>query len=504
MTSNISMRRQRDRRPRVIVVGGGITGFSAAYRLSRLAQAREQPLEICLLESSNRIGGQIRTERNADCLLEGGPDSMVAQKPAGLALCRELGLDDEIIHTRGGPGGVHVAHQGRLVQLPRGFFMMAPTRVRPLLSSPLFSWAGKVRMACEPLIPARRGDDDESLRSFVLRRFGREAFERAAEPIVAGLFTADADSLSLDLSVPRFREMERKHGSVVAGVRKMLKSRAGGPHAGAVRKSAGFFTLRSGLGRLVEELAGKLPAGSLVTGASVDRLAFDPVTSRWSVAIADHALLEADALIMACPAPVASRLLQTVDGSLARKLGQIEYASCATVNMVYRRSQIGGPLDSFGFFVPRTEGLPLLATSHVSVKFEGRVADDRVLLRAFLGGALHPDLLDHDEAGLTELAQRTMGRFLDIDGAPLLSVAHNSPHSMPQYRVGDRNRLAAIATRAEELPGLRICGGSAGAVGLPDCISSGDGAARATLAYLDSGSHGKDHVGTDALSATGA
>ena len=158
MTANLAMHRKHNGRPRVIVVGGGITGFSAAYRLNRLTKESDRALDVCLLESSTRVGGQIRTERTEGCLFEGGPDSMVAQKPAGLALCRELGLDDELIHTRGVPGGVQVAHRGRLFQLPRGFFMMAPTRLRPMLASTLFSWAAKARMACEPFVPARRGD----------------------------------------------------------------------------------------------------------------------------------------------------------------------------------------------------------------------------------------------------------------------------------------------------------------------------------------------------------
>jgi oxygen-dependent protoporphyrinogen oxidase len=204
-------------RQRVVVIGGGISGLSAAYRLDRLAWEQGRRIDIRLLEGSHRLGGQVRSERVDDCLIEAGPDSMVAFKPAGAALCRELGLEEELIHPRAGAGGMQVAHRGRLCRLPQGFVIMGPTELGPLLGSSLFSWRGKLRMACEPLIPAGKTDADESLRDFVTRRFGREAFERAAEPILGGLFTADADRLSMQLAMPRFREMEKRHGSVLRG-----------------------------------------------------------------------------------------------------------------------------------------------------------------------------------------------------------------------------------------------------------------------------------------------
>jgi len=479
---------------RVVVIGGGISGLSAAYRLDRLASEQGQPIEIRLLEGSRRLGGQVRSEHVDGCLIEAGPDSMVSFKPAGPALCRELGLEDELIYPQPGAGGMQLAHRGRLARLPRGFFMMGPTELRPLLGSSLFSWRGKLRMACEPLIPARKTDADESLREFVTRRFGREAFERAAEPILGGLFTADADRLSMQLAVPRFREMERRHGSVLRGVRKALRERGNG------KTQSPFLSLRSGLGRLIAALAERLPEATITTGAPVTSLDLDRGARVWRVAGDGFQPLEADALILACPAPATATLLRPHDGELADDLSRIGYASCATVNLVYDRDRIRSSLDTFGFFVPRTEGSPFLAGSHVSVKFAGRVPEGRVLLRGFLGGAMHPDLLLQDDRALIDLARTQLEHYLRIDGPPRMERIHRYPQSMPQLVVGDAERLRCIARKACDLPGLSICGGGGGAIGLPDCIVSGERAARATAGRLfTEDSHHVDDLAVSAL-----
>ena len=474
-----STQRRSGPRQRVVVIGGGISGLSAAYRLDRLAWEQGRRIDIRLLESSHRLGGQVRSERVDGCLLEAGPDSIFAFKPAGPALCRELGLEEELIHPRADAGGMQVAHRGRLARLPRGFFIMAPTELRPLLGSSLFSWRGKLRMACEPLIPARTTDADESLREFVTRRFGREAFERAAEPILGGLFTADADRLSMQLAVPRFREMERRHGSVLRGVREARRKRGNG-----TGPQSAFISLRSGLGRLIEALAERLPEATIATGARVAALDLDRGAGVWRVGGDGFDSLEADGLILACPARAASALLRPLAGDLADDLDGIGYASCATVNLVYDRDRIRSPLDTFGFFVPRSEGSPFLAGSHVSIKFAGRVPEGRVLLRAFLGGAMHPGLLEQDDRALIELARTELERYLRIEGAPRMERIHRCPQSMPQFGVGDAARLRRIARRAESLPGLSICGGADGAIGLPDCIVSGERAARVTAGRL--------------------
>lgn len=468
----------------VVIVGGGITGLSAAHALSNPGEPGRRAPRVVLLEGASRLGGQIRTEREADHLLECGPDSLVTHKPAGARLCRQVGLGDQLIYPQARNAGLQLVHRGRLLDLPDGFMMMAPTRLVPLLRSPLFSWAGKLRMACEPWVPrSKHAEQDETLASFVTRRFGREALERAAEPILAGLYTADADRLSLQMTMPRFVELERRHGSVTRGLRHALREI---PDATA---AAAFVSLRDGMHSLVESLTARLPRGCVHTSARVDRLTRDHQADLWRVRVEGGQEFAARAVVLACPAFVSARLLQAVDAELANELSVTEYASCATVNLVYRKADLRRPLNRFGFFVPRTERSPLLACSHVSAKFAGRVADDRVLLRVFLGGALHPALLERTDDELVQLSDQTLRGLLGIEGRPLFGTTHRFPRSMPQFGLGQRDRVRRTAERVARHPGLTLGGGASGAIGLPDCIRSGEDAASVVLSALSRAPH---------------
>jgi len=464
--------------PRVVIVGGGISGLAAAFHLQELAAEQRLSLDLRLFEATTRLGGIIRTESVNGYLLEGGPDSMAAQKPAGRRFCEKLGLGDDLVHLDTTEPSIQLVHRGKLYGLPRGFLLIAPTRVGALLASPLFSWRGKARILCEPLVPSRPSPHgDESLRDFVTRRLGREAFERVAEPIVAGLFTADADEISLDMTMPRFLELERTHGSVIRGLQRAVgqRGRSGG---------GGFDWPRSGMGSIVERLAARLSGCHIETGVRVDGLTFLPSEARWGVQPAGLSGLKADAVILAGPGFSSSRLVRDVDDELARELAGLRYASCATINLVYRTSQIRKPLEGHGFFVPRTENVPLLACSYVSVKFGGRVPRDRILLRAFVGGALDPGVVDRDEEELSGQAHRVLAGLLGIDGPPVFSQARLFPHAMPQFPVGHRLRLDSLLQRLENHPGLFVAGTAIGAVGIPDCVSSGERAARRVVEFL--------------------
>jgi len=456
----------------VAIVGGGVTGLAAAHRLHELARERGCALRFRLFESGERFGGQVRTERRPGLLLEGGPDQFVRHKPAALDLCRRLGLAGQIVELDERGGATQIVRRGRPVRLPEGFSLLGPTRLRPLARSPLFSWWGLLRVALEPLVRPRPAHvEDESLRSFVTRRFGRQAHDRVFEPMVAGIFTADSAALSLELTVPQWLEMERRHGSV----RRALRRR------GAARPArGGCVSLAEGLGRLVEGLVHGLPPGSLRAGAGVLRVKRLGRGLGWRVELPRGEHCEATAVILACPARAGAALLEW-DAALARELAGIRYASCATVNLVYPERALGAPLDGYGFFVGRAERLPILACSHVSVKFPERVPAGRVLLRAFLGGARDPHLADLDEAELARVAHQTVAGLLRIEGQPEFARALRFPESMPQYPVGFRARLAAIAAGLGRHPGLFAGGGAAGAIGLPDCVASGEAAALAAF-----------------------
>jgi oxygen-dependent protoporphyrinogen oxidase len=462
-------------RPRVAVIGAGISGLTAAYRL-------HDSCDVTVFEARDRIGGQIQTEERGGLLLEWGPDSLVAHKPAGERLCRELGLGDRLLPVHSGGSRMQVVVNGKLRQLPEGFLMIAPTKLGPLLTTPVLSPAGLARAACERFIPARRGTDDESVEQFVTRRWGRELYERVAEPVIGGLFTGDAARLSASACIPRMHGLERKYGNVARGLKKMLAA-----HGATKGPRVAVWALDGGMGVMIDELAARLPAGSLLTGTRVRAL--QPLDHGWRVKIDGAEDFDADALVLACPAYTAAKLLGQIDPDYAAELDTLEYVSLATVNLLYDSAAVGEKLHGFGFFVARSEGSPLLACNYTSSKFEGRAPQGCVMLRAFLGGPGRQDINGLEGGELVRLAHEALARLLDLRGAPRFGRARLFPKALPHAVVGieaKRERLAA------GLPRLTLCGSARGSIGLPDCIESAEAAARRVLAETASGRRSED------------
>lgn len=460
----------------VVVVGGGISGLAAAHRVAELARERGIELELKVIESRARLGGTIATERVDGFIVEAGPDSFLSEKPWALALCRRLGLESKLVRTDDRFRKVFVWFRGRLHPLPDGFQLLAPTRLLPFATSSLFSWPGKLRMAMDVLLP-RGGGDDESLGAFVRRRLGREALERVAQPLVAGIYTADPDDLSLGATMPRFLETERRHRSLILGLRRALRA-APQPGTSGARWSL-FVTLADGMETLVDALADRLPDSSVVLRQRVASL--ERAGGRWRLATADGVRFEADRVIIAAEAHAAARLVRYVDPALATLLGEIEYAGAATVSLGYRRSDVAHPLDGFGFVVPRTEGRAVLAGTFSSIKYPGRAPDGHVLLRCFLGGALDARVLDEDDAQLASRARAELREALGITAEPALSRIARWPASMPQYRVGHLARVETLERRALTLPGLHLAGGAYRGVGIADCVRSAEAAAESAV-----------------------
>ncbi len=469
----------------VVVIGGGITGLAAAHRLVERAGRAGSPPSVVLLEADDRMGGQIRTERHGEFLFEAGPDALVAQKPAGVALCERIGLGPDLCDLGAGNSGTQIFFRGRLHRLPEGFLMMAPTRLGPVFASSLFSWRGKLRMACERFIPRRSAScDDESLTSFVSRRFGQEVLLRVAEPVMASLFTADADRLGLRLTMPRFLDLEATEGSVTRGLRRAARAPARGRPFGHGTGRGGFVSVSGGLSRIVEALVSRLPRGTARTGARVSSVEAPIAGGEWLVRLSSGEALRAGAVVFACPAAAAADAIRAHDGELALLLSRLRYASCATVNIAYRSVDVGTRLEGFGFFAPRTERLPILACSYLTEKFAGRAPEGIAVFRTFLGGATRPELLDENDAELIRQTHETLSRILAIRGEPVLAKLYRAPHAMPQFEVGARELIATIRARADAHPGLFLAGSVAGAYGLPDCIRSGEQAAGNVEVFL--------------------
>ncbi len=464
-------------RPKIAILGAGISGLAAAHRLFELSRDRAQPVSISLLERSDRPGGVIRSERRDGFVIDHGPDSMLSDKPPGVGLCERLGITGRLQRTREEFRRTYVAFDGRLHPLPEGFLLMAPTRLSPLATSGLFTLSGKLRMALDLVLPSRPRDD-ESLASFVTRRLGREALDRVAQPMVGGIYTADPETLSLAATMPRFLDLEKDHGSIIRGLRAQSRTSAATQSASGARWSL-FLGFDRGMETLVEEICGRLPSGTLQLGRTVESLV--AADAGWRI---DGEAF--DAVIVALPAPVAGRILRGTDAALAADLEGIAYASSAVVNLGYRRESIPNPLDGFGFVVPHVEGRRIIACSFNSMKYAGRAPSGHALLRAFVGGALRASMLERSDEEIFAAVREELRDLLSIGDPPELQTITRYPSSMPQYQLGHLARVERIESRSAAHQRLALAGNGYRGVGIPDCIDSGERAAEKIFSTLES------------------
>jgi protoporphyrinogen/coproporphyrinogen III oxidase len=444
----------------VAVIGGGISGLAAAYELQR------RGLRVRVLEASPRAGGVIVTERGDGWVIDGGPDSMLVQKPGAVALCRELGIADRLVSTLQ-PRTAYVMREGWLHPIVEGSFLGFPVRLSALARSSLFSAGGKLRMASELVIPRARGDEDESIASFVRRRFGEEAVDYLAEPLLAGIHAGDVDRLSVRALFPRLVDAERHVGSVLRSFRAL--------HIKPSPQGA-FVSLPGGIGELVDRVSDALAPGTLALGSRVTELRR---VGEYAIETAGGAV-HARSVILSVPAYAAANLLRGFDTTLAGLCDGIPYASTATVAFGYAADQVPHPMRGSGYVVPRVERAPLLAATWVTSKWPGRAPEGHVLVRAFLGGGRDPHRLERADEELIATARAELTDTMAIRGEPLFSRLFRWTRQSPQYEVGHLARIASIDRRVASIPGLFLAGSGFRAIGIPDCISDGrDTAARA-------------------------
>jgi oxygen-dependent protoporphyrinogen oxidase len=453
---------------RIVIIGGGISGLAAAHRILELNPAAQ----VTVLEASNRLGGIIQTEQRDGFLLERGPDSFISEKPHALALAKRLGLESQLIQTNEEFRRSFIVRNGRLRAVPEGFQLLAPSRMLPFITSDIFSLLGKVRMAADLILPRKstNGSSDESLASFVRRRLGEEALARMAQPMVGGIYTADPETLSLRATLPRFLDMEQKHRSVILAMLRQGRAQKAG--TSGARYSL-FLSFQGGMQALVDPLT-RIDA-DLRVNTHAQRLTFD---HGWTITTDKDEQIKADAVCLAVPAYVAASLL---GGRLAERLREIKYASTATINFGYRRAAIKHPLNGFGFVVPFVEKRSLIACTFSSVKFSGRAPDDQVLLRAFAGGALQPEIFALDEAEMSKRVEVDLRELLGISEDPRFIEVSKWERSMPQYEVGHLDRVNEIEGLVNQLPGVALAGNAYRGAGIPDCIRSGEAAAESLL-----------------------
>jgi len=446
---------------RVIVVGGGISGLTAAHALVLGAGRDGVPLELTLLEASARLGGNIATERFDGYVVESGPDAFVVTRPHALELCRELGLGDRLIETRVENRRVYVARRGELVRMPEGLVLGVPSRLRAFVRSPLLSPVGKLRALREWLgrNPVA-APDDVSLAQFLSDRFGPEMLDVVLEPLLGGIYAGDARRLSLRSTFPDWFAMHQSGKSLMRRARRERRPE------GAVAPSP-FRSLRGGMGELIDALAAAVGESRIRLNTAVRGV--ERHGGGWRVALSDGSL-EADEVVIAVPAHVAAGLVQGFGAELARDLGGIEHVSTATVCLAFDRSQVAHPLDASGFLVPKSEGRNITAGTFISSKWPGRAPEGIALVRAFVGGAHAEPLATLPGNELIALVAADLAALLGISGEPKFAKVFRYTKASPQPLVGHAARRARIEAGSAALLGLHIVGNAYEGVGIPDCV----------------------------------
>lgn len=445
---------------RIAIIGGGIAGLSAAWYLEKARQNGAE-LEWILFEKSDRLGGVIQTEQRAGFVLEAGPDSFLTMKPDAARLCTELGLAGELIYSNDSERKTYILVKGRLVAIPHGLEFMVPTRVWPMMMTPLFSLKTKLRMGLELFLSRRPDADDESVEAFVRRHFGREMVDRVAEPLLAGVYGGNAERLSIRAVLPRFAEMESTDGSLVrATLRAKAKAKPG------TKPQPLFTSLRNGMQQMVDALVSALPRSSLrlrQAGLQVRR-----AVDGWQVECGGSQE-KLQAVMLAMPAPAAAAALRQVPASLVEGLNRIEYTSSVAVALAYESAELP---PGHGFLVPRSEGRQIMACTFVHKKFAHRAPEGTRLLRCFFSSSRMPELLRYRDEDFAAMARHELQEILGLGAPPIFTRTFRSERAMAQYETGHPDRVAAMEKTIGEMPGLFIIGNSFHGIGVPDCIRS--------------------------------
>jgi len=450
-------------RHKALIIGGGISGLSAAYYLSKAG------IHPTLLERTARIGGVIQTSVRQGCVLEEGPDGFLGAKPWALNLIRELGLADQVIGSNDHSRITYIVKKGKLVRMPEGLMMMVPTKLMPIAATPLLSWSAKIRMGLEIFRKPKCAQPDRSVYDFLLDHYGQESIDYLAEPLLAGVYGGDPREMSVNSVLARFVDLETRYGSLTRGA--LAQPRPKGT-------SSFLQTLKGGLGQLIEALC---PSAD-VKQANVETVEQTPGGFRVR---ADGSWLEADHVVVATPAGDAANILESLQPELSHLLAGIPYTTSVTLSLGYRKATFDHPLNGHGFLVPKKERKYIFGCTWVGNKFNHRVPDDMVVLRCFLGA----DAMPLSDGALVGAARAELRGIMGLEAEPVFHNIARWPDSMAQYTVGHEQRVARIEEIVRAIPGLYLAGNAYHGIGIPDCVRMGQEAATRIIARFEQAGH---------------
>ena len=439
-------------RHQALIIGGGISGLSAAYYLSKTG------IRPTLLERQPRVGGVIQTSVRQGCVVEEGPDGFMAAKPWAMNLIRELGLADQVIGSNDHSRITYIVRNGKLVPMPDGLMMMIPTKFLPLAETRLLSWGAKIRMGLEIFRQPRGPQPDRSVYEFLLDHYGEESIDYLAEPLLAGVYGGDPRQMSVNSVLARFVEIESRYGSLTRGA--LATPRPQNPGGSFLQ------TLKGGLGQLIAALR---PTADVVQ-ADVDTL--EQAHGGFRVR-ADGDWLEAEHVVIATPAADAGRILQTLQPEAAGLLEGIPYTTSITLALGYRKNTFDHPLIGHGFLIPKKERKLMFGCTWVGNKFDYRVPPNMVVLRCFLGA----DAMPLSDEAVVDAARTELHGIMGVEAEPVFHNIARWPNAMAQYTVGHEQRVARIEQLVQAIPGLYLAGNAYHGIGVPDCVRMGQEAA---------------------------
>ncbi|MGM8212044.1 protoporphyrinogen oxidase [Virgibacillus sp. W0430] len=460
---------------KVLIVGGGITGLTAAYYLQQTINENQLPYEVKLVEASDRLGGKIKTLQKDGFTIERGPDSFLARKTPAVKLAESLGLKDQLV--RNGAGQSYILVNNKLHKMPSGAFMGVPTQVKPFLFSGLFSAKGKVRAGLDYVIPKGKTEKDQSLGLFFRRRFGDELVENLIEPLLSGIYAGDIDKMSLLSTFPNFYELEQNYGSLIKGLRETMPK----PGKRKKTKQGMFYSFKNGFESIVEALEEQLNPASYKLNTAVDHI--EKKEHGYHVLLSNGEVFKADAVLITTPHKSVPKILSQYD--MFSSFNSVPSTSVANVAMAFDQSAIKKDINGTGFVVSRNSNFRITACTWTHRKWPTSTPKGKALLRCYVGRPDDQQVVNASDEEIIEIVLRDLNKTMNIQKKPLFSVVTRWQQAMPQYTVGHKERLAKVREQMkEELPGVWIAGSSYEGVGVPDCIDQGEKAVQSIVQFL--------------------
>jgi protoporphyrinogen/coproporphyrinogen III oxidase len=468
-----------EEKKKVAIIGGGIAGLTAAFYLQKIIHDKKLPLEIKLIEASQRLGGKMQTVIRDGFTIERGPDSFLARKTSMIRLAKEVGMEEQLVSNSTGTSYVLV--NDKLYSMPGGSIMGIPTEIGPFITTGLFSIPGKLRAAADFVLPRSEGNTDQSLGEFFRRRLGDEVVENLIEPLLSGIYAGDIDQMSLMSTFPQFYEVEQKYRSLIVGMKKTTPSKPKIQQP-AEKKKGAFLTFKSGLQSFAEGIEAKLDPNSILKGHRVDKIT--KTNDQYELYLNNGETLIADCIVAATPHKITQSMFS--DYRLFDPLKAVPSTSVATVALAFPEEAIKKDIDGTGFVVSRNGDYSITACTWTHKKWAHSTPKGKVLLRCYVGRAGDETIVDLSDDRIIQIVLDDLSRTMDIGIQPEFAVVSRWKDSMPQYTVGHKQRLETIRTHIKsELPGVFLASASYGGVGLPDCIDQGEEAVKGVLEYLN-------------------